>query len=165
MFIPDATVTLVCDRIEHRWAFETSGFPAMSRRGCGHLLSATKHSLLAFALISALKSISPGSVQRHLVKTAEHATFAEARRHGRRLRVQIQTHDVALYRFLNNPELGGTKIAANLLETLQKELKRFACQYRLCGEEDTHRTHVWSSRVLPSVTFPDGFPAPKQIAF
>ena len=159
----DLEITLLCDRRNDRWGYQTYGFPFASRFACGHLSLASNPTLLAFALTSALKAITPHLVAKHVFQRDKCENYAEARGRATPLKVLVKTVHLGFYTGLMSDQQDYPGVAASIRSELRKELKRFDLSVFLCDQNDTKALFNWCRTVLPAASFSDGFPRAEQV--
>ena len=159
----DITITLLCDKRNARWGYQTHGFPFASRFACGHLHLASNPTLLAFALASALKAVSPHLITKYVFQRDKCGSYGEAKKQAKPLKVLVKTLHLGFYTGLASDEQQYPGVAANIRSELRKELKRFDVSCFLCDETETKPLFQWLKVVLPAASFSDGFPRPEQL--
>ena len=78
----DLEVSLSSCRDASTYAFQVDGCRSLARNSCGVLKSATTHTLLAYALLTALKGIDYKAAMRVYIQTGEIRTKVEDSRLG-----------------------------------------------------------------------------------
>ena len=161
---PEISIILYSNRAKGRYSFEIRGGHTVARMATGTVRNSTRHTLLGFALTTALRTVSHTAIAKMYLSNKECQTLAEAMRHTRKPRVRVKCLDSD---FLTVCEQAGTgkrnRCAMNLFDELQRQMTRFDCTYSRADHYDMTKITHWSSRVLPESRDPDGFPLPTAV--
>jgi uncharacterized protein YecE (DUF72 family) len=162
---PEIFIDLISNRATGRYAFEIRGHHPVARMACGFVRNATRHTLLGFGLASALRTMSHTAIAKLYLNNKECQTFAQARRHTRKVRVRVRCSDSEFLAMCEQASTGRrNRCAKNLFDELQTQMARFAMTYQRADELDLSKIKHWSSRVLPESRDPDGFPLPTTVS-
>lgn len=163
--LPEISIVLYSIRATGRYAFEIRGSHTVARMASGTVRNSTRHTLLGFALTSALRTVSHTAIAKMYLNNKECQTFAEAMRHTRKVRVRVRCADTDFNMMCEQASTGRrNRCAMNLFDELQRQMARFDLSYQRPDEFDLSKIKHWSSRLLPESRDPDGFPLPTTIS-
>jgi len=147
----DIKIDISATRKLSRYGFNIKRPSLFAKMGAGMLPNATRHTLLAFALISAMKTIP-----RITGKTASG--------HARPLRVLVRCSDETFVTACHPVyRVEKSRAAKTLWSELVQEMARFQLHFEFCDESKVTAARDFACRVLPTRTVPDGFPPPQLI--
>ena len=163
--LPEITIVLYSNRAKGRYAFDIRGSHTVTRMAVGTVRNSTRHTLLGFALTTALRTVSHNAIAKHFLNTKECQTFAEAMRHTRKVRVRVKSLDTEFNEVCEQAGTGKrNRCAVNLFNELQRQMARFDMSYQRPDEFEVNKVKYWGSRVLPESRDPDGFPLPTAVS-
>jgi hypothetical protein len=162
---PEVCIVLYSNRAKGRYAFEIRGSHLFARLACGTMRNSTRHTLLGFALTTALRTISHTAVAKLFLNNKECQTFGEALHHTRKVRVRVMCLDSEFLAVCEQSSTGRrNRCALTLFDELKKQLSHFDVSYQRTDYFEINKVSYWSSRVLPETRDPDGFPLPTAVS-
>lgn len=161
-------ITISHQRKFCRYAFEIRGSSNLSRKACGRISSSTANTLLAYAAIGALKTVSPSAIAKLKVEAGLFTSRKVALRCDRKLNVTIKTSDKEFADWCADFTIRCAlktvpRSSQQLSDHLKLQLRRFNVRYELVDEDKTFALRDWAAKILPTATYPDGFPQPSIV--
>lgn len=155
----DLEVSLSSCRDTSTYAFQVDGCRSLSRNSCGTLKSATTHTLLAYALLTALKGIDYKAAMRVYIQTGEIRT-QNPETYRRRLKIRVRLSDEELHGILeegyqNTARIHKNRANKNLYTALVNEMRRFDLTFSLVPKVNMQGLHKWATQVVPTMSSQD----------
>src|SRR5665213_460683 len=142
----DLEVSLSGCRDTNTYAFQVDGCRSLARNSCGVLKSATTHTLLAYALLTALKGLDWRAALRVYVQTGEIRKQLNPSTYRRKLKIRVRMSDAELMQVLESGYNDTTRIHLNranknLYTALVAEMRRFDLTFSLVPKANLQGLH------------------------
>jgi hypothetical protein len=167
----DIEIDITATKKLNRYAFQIKRSPVVNRLAAGSILSATHHTLLTAALVTALKTLSVHNVARVFVEHREVPDMQTGVDNPpRKLKLLVRCSDKIFIEACTDAanKCGQTskrvRSAGTMLQELAQEMRRFQMGFALVDENYVTTAREYAYKTMPKRTFRCGFPLPQAIS-